>query len=196
MQTVCIYMATVNYEDYIGRTNNFERRKNAHLSAPPDNKFHKAIHLNGRDAVQWWILEDDIPKELGPKREEYWISYYNTYNKGLNSSPKGQGVVTHTEEARRKLSDSHTGKKMSEESRKKMSDSHTGMTHSKESKQKMSDIKKGEKAYWYGRKLSEETKQKMSDIKKGHKHSEESKRKISESMKKYWKEKNAKTDTN
>jgi hypothetical protein len=58
-----------------------------------------------------------------------------------------------TEETRKKMSESRTGKKHSEETRKKMSESQTGKKHSEETKKKMS-LSRGN--------MSEETKNKIS----------------------------------
>ncbi len=54
---------------------------------------------------------------------------------------------SHSEEVRKRMSKSHTGKIMSEESRKKMSKSHKGKPHSIERKSKMSESQKGRK-WW------------------------------------------------
>ena len=62
---------------------------------------------------------------------------HNAFNKGKK----------HTEEARRKMSESSKGKKMSEESKKKNSEAHKGKKHSEESKKKIRSTMK--KLHWY-----------------------------------------------
>jgi len=70
----------------------------------------------------------------------------------------------HSEEAKRKISESLKGKhwKLSEETRKKLSEAKKGKKLSEETRKKMSEAKKGK--HW---KLSEETRKKMSEAKKG-----------------------------
>lgn len=76
------------------------------------------------------------------------------------------------------------GRHHSEEAKRKLSESQKGRHHSEETKRKMSESRKGEKSYWYGKHLSEETKRKLSESKKGKHRSEEIKRKISENKSK------------
>ena len=109
-----------------------------------------------------------------------------------------------SEEARRKLSESHKGtknpmygkpswnkgKKLSEETRRKISEAGRGRKASAESKRKRSEAWRGEKNPNFGKHLSDETRRKISEAKKGQipwmrgrKASEETRRKLSESHK-------------
>lgn len=77
-------------------------------------------------------------------------------------------------------------KKHSEETKKKISESHKGIRHSEETKKKLSELRKGQIPWNKGISPSEETKQKMSNSLKGIKRgprSEEHKRKLSEALK-------------
>ncbi len=134
------------------------------------------------------ILETNIKnKSLLLEREYYWLQqikteelskkYYNATNKkfghwfetkdfsGKNHPRYGK---SHTEESRKKLSESHKGQIpwnkgktgiYSEETRKKISDAHKGneynkgKRHSDESKQKMSKTKIGKEPWNKGKKL-------------------------------------------
>ena len=96
--------------------------------------------------------------------------------KGENHPNYGKKLGTHSEETKRKMSESHKGRKHSEETKAKISKSNKGKKLSEETKQKLSLSHKGKK-------LSEETKQKMSISRKGKKHSEETKQKMSTSRK-------------
>lgn len=70
----------------------------------------------------------------------------------------------HSEESKRKMSESRRGKHLSEETKKKMSETHKGQKFTEEHKKKISE---NSGRYWLGKKLSDETKKKMSDSKKG-----------------------------
>lgn len=194
MRKIIVYIATVGGQSYVGRTSRgLQKRMDEHFSSPPDTDFHKAIHLHGKDTVKYDTLEDNIPEELAAEREEYWIAFHDTFNNGLNMSPKGVSIVKHTEEAKQKMSRAHQGNKRSSGYKNAL-----GYKHSEEAKRKMSEARKGEKNHMYGKKHSEETKQKMSqnnamnrpearkklsEIMKGRKHSEETKQKISNAHK-------------
>lgn len=92
-RTGCIYMATVNADlskCYVGRTLNFEKRKQAHLHVKKDTLFSRAIWKYGADAVSWQILEDDVPEHRLNNREELWISWYDTFHNGLNMTGGGE----------------------------------------------------------------------------------------------------------
>ena len=84
----------------------------------------------------------------------------------------------HSEETKRKISDSHKGKTHREDTKRKMSESRKGKHHSEETKKKLSESNKGKT-------LSEEHSRKLSEAHKGNHHSEETRRKMSEAHKAY-----------
>lgn len=86
-----IYKATnkINGHSYIGQTTNFQRRKMEHLSCKCASVFAKALKKYGKENFIWEILEECNNNELD-EREIYWISYYNTYYNGYNSTQGGQ----------------------------------------------------------------------------------------------------------
>lgn len=84
--------------------------------------------------------------------------------------------TVHSEEVRKKISESNKGRKLSKEHKKKLSKSHKGKILSEETKKKMSESHKGKS-------FSEEHRKKISELHKGKKHSEETKKKISKSKK-------------
>jgi len=92
--------------------------------------------------------------------------------------------MKHTEETKRKISESLKGRKLSEEHKRKISELHKGKKHSEETKKKMSESMIGKNK---GKKHSEETKKKMSEslkgCNKGKKFTKEHKRKLSLSLK-------------
>lgn len=70
--------------------------------------------------------------------------------------------VLHSEEHRKKISESRKGKHPSEETRKKMSESHKGKHHSEEHRQKLSESNKGKRRSIKTRKkMAEANKDKM-----------------------------------
>ena len=88
-----IYKATnqINKKSYIGQTVNFPMRKKDHLKAKDDYSFHVALRKYGQENFIWEILEECENDQLG-EREQYWISYYNTYYDGYNETQGGDNA--------------------------------------------------------------------------------------------------------
>jgi hypothetical protein len=83
---------------------------------------------------------------------------------------------THTEEARRAISEKNTGKKLTEEQVARQVAAQTGRKRkpfSEEWRKKMSEAHRGEKNHRFGVKVSEETKQKQREKALGRKQSAE-----------------------
>jgi hypothetical protein len=87
-----------------------------------------------------------------------------------------------SEETKKKISISLTGRKVSNTSKKKNSLWHKGKKHSKETKEKISNSLKGMKSPFYGIKHSQERIKKNRESHIGIKHTEETKTKISLSL--------------
>lgn len=148
-----------NNKVYIGITNySLDKRKKEHIrcslkesSRVYNTKFSKAIRKYG-DELKWEIIEDNITcSELLKEKERYYVSLYNSYVDGYNSTPGGDG----------------TGKILSEETKEKLSAVNRGKSLSSEVKQKISDNLKGklcgEKNPMYGVKYSDDRLKKISD---------------------------------
>jgi hypothetical protein len=112
----------------------------------------------------------------------------------FNDIPDGMYGKHHTEESRKKMSDSsqnkNLGRHLSEETKKKISNTLTGHEVSEETRKKISESHKGNTPWNKGVPISEETRKKLSEKSKGHRAwnkgltaSDETKRKISESLK-------------
>jgi len=75
----------------------------------------------------------------------------------------------HSEESKKKNSESHQGRCHSEKTKQKLSKAHLGKRHSKEDLWKMSEALLGEKNPMFGKHHSEETKRKQSEAERGEK---------------------------
>lgn len=84
---------------YIGKTNNFERRKREHLSiafnsnSEDYNKLlYRKIREYGIENFEFSVIEECLDIEWQEK-EKYWIKYYNSFKGiGYNESEGGDGV--------------------------------------------------------------------------------------------------------
>ena len=126
-------------------------------------------------------------KLLLNRKEKCWDRYYNASIRGKFYRPL-ESYMPHTEETKRKMSETHKGKKLKEYHKRKISESTLGRIVTEETRKKLSEAKLGEKNHFYGKKHTEETRKKMREDRTGEKnyfygkkHTEESKRKMSES---------------
>lgn len=133
------------------------------------SKTHRNIHWNNiisKTDYEVEILFDEIEYEYAKEKEIEFISLHKRKIDGgtlCNITLGGDGCLglTHTDEAKIKMSIPNRGKIISEEQKRKVSEFHKGKRHSEESKKKMSNSVLGEKNHSYGKKASEETKLKM-----------------------------------
>lgn len=101
-----IYKATsaTTGKVYIGQTTQtLQERINQHNSHAFGHQynyhFHNAIRKYGADDFSYEIIEDNIKSvETLNERERYWISYYNSYYDGYNSTMGGEGRVCRDDE--------------------------------------------------------------------------------------------------
>ena len=125
-------------------------RHNIHKSIAMQNDYN----TYGEDTFVFSIIEiidknTSSPEEFYDK-EKYYISLYNTVENGYNTSTGGRGGATGiplSEEHVQKLSEINrkrlTGSHLSEEIRKKISQSNTGKIMSDEAKEKISKANTG-----------------------------------------------------
>ena len=192
---------------YLGGSVNIKSRFSYHRRTLRGNK-HFNCHLQnawnkyGEQAFEFSVVllcdrehklyfEDGFIKLLKP-----------AYNMSKDATAPMQGRY-HSEETKRKMSESHKGQHRTEETRQRMRESQKGeLSHnfgksmSEEQKLKISESEKGELNHNFGKRLSEETKHKMSVAKKGKPtgwlgkhHTEETCVKMSESAKHRWQNK-------
>lgn len=81
---------------YIGQSVQLEARylehkRDSQKSSKP-TKFYKAIQEYGWDNFEYSIIEECSAEELND-REIYWVSYYDSYHNGYNSTPGGQAPL-------------------------------------------------------------------------------------------------------
>lgn len=128
------------------------------------------IDLNGRKNKEYGWL----------KRLRSLVGHSEETKKKISESSKGKKKKPLTEEHKTKLSTIGKNRVISNSTRKKMSESRKGKTLSNETKAKISKANAGKGR---GRKLSEETREKIGKSNTGKKHTVESRKKISEAHK-------------
>lgn len=105
------------------------------------------------------------------------LGFVPNFISGHNST-FGMKGKTHSAEARRKISDSNIGRKISEEHRQKISLGNKGKIRSEETRRKISESHKGQIPWVKGRKLTEEHRRKIGMGNEGKIMSEETKIKL------------------
>lgn len=83
----------INHKIYIGQTTkkNPEKRFKEHIYkafSSPNTFLHEAIRKHGVENFTFSVIEEVENKDLN-EREMYWISYYDSYNKGYNMTLGG-----------------------------------------------------------------------------------------------------------
>lgn len=101
-----IYCITnkINNKKYIGKTEDLvEERFKEHLNSINTKRdynrpLYRAIRKYGKDAFYVEILEEVKNNNLN-EREEYWISFYDTYHNGYNATKGGDGQSLYDKDA-------------------------------------------------------------------------------------------------
>ena len=158
---------------------------------------HKKLfeeHGRWQDKIAWLTLSGQIGKDEAMRmvRSEGQKGVLN-HRYGKSGTMLGKN---HTEESKKKMSESHKGKILSEEHKRKLSESGKGRKQSEEHKRKNSESNKGRVPWNKGKKIgphTEERKRKNSESNKGKvpwnkgmKATDETKRKCSEAKKEWW----------
>ena len=161
-----IYKTTnlVNGKQYIGK----DKHNNPNYIGS-GTYLKKAIKKYGKENFKKEILEVCSSSKELMEREEYWLNYYDAGGDPnfYNTHNYSYGCPSHSEETRRKMSESRKGKP-----KKK---------HSEESKRRMSESRRGEKHFMYGKQVSTKTREKIRQSLIGKKFSEERRQNISKS---------------
>ena len=144
----CVYMHVnkTNGKVYVGLTGvEPEERWRDGKGYHNGTYFRNAIDKYGFDNFEHNIIKDGLTKDEESYWEKYYISLYNSTDRqyGYNMSSGGEhGGHPQTEETRKKISENGhrqgmKGKKHSDETKRKMSESRTGREFSDESKDKL-----------------------------------------------------------
>lgn len=184
-----------NGKSYVGQTMDPDFRWKKHRKASLDCPYlHRAIRKYGRKSFDFSLIQSCMTLAEANIREAYWIKTLDTLSpKGYNLKAGGLGGGpdspetrekkrlsklgennsfygrTHSEESKRQISESKTGKKLylteKDLVRRKNQKTFLGKVHSQESREKMSRAHMGKQMGrenpMSGRKHSNETQQKM-----------------------------------
>lgn len=164
---------------YIGQSIDIERRFRHYkrMICKEQIKIHNSLLKYGVDAHIFEVLELCDTEQLN-NRERHYQDLYDSVANGLNllyvKSEHFNGG--HSDESKKKISDSLTGRKLSEEHKYKigLNNSRRGMSDETKEKHRLGRL---------GKKASPETIQKQILKRLGSKRSEETKKKISEALK-------------
>jgi len=143
------------------------------------------------------ILQDWPSEEDAFEAEKFLISYYGRVDLGTgclrNLTNGGEGHSNPSDEVRSKLREFHTGRTHTEESRRKMSETRKGRVPwnkgkkaSEEVCRRMSESRKGRIPWNKGKPPTEDTRRRLQALATGRIHSEETRRKMREAHKKWW----------
>ena len=152
MFTVYAHRNLKNGKSYIGMTSRKPKyRWNNGNGYKNNSKMWKDIQNS--DWNKDWehnILGKFEDKQEALNVEEMFIWLFDSINEGYNTSTYSSHSCKHSEESKRKMSESHIGITLSEEHKRKISEANTG-----------------ENNYWYGKHFSEEHKRKISEAQTG-----------------------------
>lgn len=180
----CIYKIenTIDKRFYIGKTNNFERRKFRHFWELENNRHHnqflqRAFNKYGKDNFTMYKVEDNLTDEKATELEEKLIN--NTYDDNYNLSKVSSGGDLITYHPRH----DEIVAQISESIKKRVSN--------EEYRKNLSEKMKGENNPMYHKHHTDETRQKMrkNNTRRGKKFTDEEKKHLSECMKKAYAEK-------
>ena len=141
--TVYIHKNLKNEKYYVGMTSKEPKKRfNYGFGYRNNSKMWSDIQESNWN-TDWvhGILGKFTDKNEALKYEAFLIAMLDTVRNGYNISEYDSRHYKRTEEHKKKLSESLTGRTLSEETRKKMAESHIGMTFSEEHKKKISESK-------------------------------------------------------
>lgn len=162
-------------KNLLGRLNDHKNhlRRQVHCNEYLQNAYNK---YGSENFIYYIIQELPSDKKILNLMEIYWIAYFNSFmddGGGYNLTRGGEGLykssVSTTEKRKRLYSGENAsfyGRKHTEETKKRMSESAIGRVTSEETKKKISMAKSGDKNPLLGTHHSEETNKKISESNK------------------------------
>ena len=162
---------------YVGQSVDIHRRFRHHKKGGSKSTrlVSHALAKYGKAEFAFEVLEI-CPEDNLHARECHWITALDCVApNGYNLTTGGEGS-RHSEETRKKQSESLKGHVISEETRRKISEANKGHIPSEEARRKASKSLKG-------RKFSEEHRRKIGEANKGREITPETRKKISDSLK-------------
>lgn len=112
-----IYKITclITNQIYIGYSVNLKDREEKYkkMNIPTQPLIKESIKKYGWEQHKFEVIEY-CEKEQLKEREKYWIKYLDSFKNGLNGNKGGGGPITHSEEAKLKISKFRKNKKQSE----------------------------------------------------------------------------------
>ena len=145
MYTVYQHRNLKNGKSYIGMTSQEPKKRwDSGWGYNNNSKMWKDIQ-NSDWNTDWEhnILGKFEDKQEALNLEEMFIRLFDSTNEGYNTSAYSSHSCKHSEESKRKISESKIGITFSEEHKRKMSESHIGITLSEEHKRKISEAQTG-----------------------------------------------------
>lgn len=189
-----IYSITnvVNGKKYIGSAISFEKRKRDHLNRLKNNKHHSVKLQNsynkyGKDSFIFNIIEEVLDVKILIEAEQKWIDEVKPeYNMTLIAGLNSHLGMKRSDETKRKISESLTGKNLSEEHKESIRKTLTGKKLSEEHKENIRKSNQNSEKFKDARK-NPETYEKIKKARLengGYVITDEMKKKISETLKK------------
>jgi hypothetical protein len=136
---------------YIGYTkNSIEYRLSEHKKQSKNGKYRNAFWVKKyRNEIEAVLIEDEIPtKQDACEKEKMYIKLFKSFGAILTNGTKGGEGGNYwsgkklSDDAKRKMSESKKGKKLSDSHRENVIRSLIGRKHNEETKRKMSESAK------------------------------------------------------
>ena len=179
---------TISDKAYIGQTTrSMEVRWDDHLydSERWDNKFSRALKKYGSNCWTHEVIAE-YDDEILNEAEVYWISYFDTFHNGYNSTTGGDSNYMVSEMTKKKMSENHADVKG-------INHPMFGKHHTEESKELMCINRSGKPAWNKGIPHSQQTLDNIiaSNPRRftGKQHSDETKQRMADARRKYWENK-------
>lgn len=166
MNYIYLLVNRVNSKVYVGVTNNYEKRMREH-SYGRGNRLARAVRKYGWENFDSYILTETEDRDL----EKFYISLFSANNPecGYNLTEGGDGSLGYvvSEETREKQRKAKVGRTLTDDHKRKIGGSNTGREFSDETRAKIAERLKGNTNF-AGHTFSEETKKVLSEKKSKH----------------------------